>query len=278
MFFLIIDIIMLNSARFLLVLPYTTKYKIMKKAVILLLGLVFSEATAQEDQNISAEKMNIIKTNVTAYAFRNINLSYERAINQWFSVNIGFGTMPEGKVPFINAFLKDEDEKRFQNLRIKVINFTIEPRFYIGQGYGKGFYIAPYYRYSDVSSNIFDFYYDYKGPDGNTYQIPLKGQGKTNGNSGGLMVGVQFFLTKSQNLVLDLWIAGAHYGSGKGDFSMSSDFVLTPDMQAQLKKEIEKLDIPIVDYTVETNANGAKIKVDGPWAGFRSGLSLGYRF
>ncbi|UEQ74522.1 DUF3575 domain-containing protein [Chryseobacterium arthrosphaerae] len=250
----------------------------MKKAVLLLPCVLFAAAQAQETENNPAEKTNIIKTNVTAYAFRNINLSYERAINQWFSVNIGFGTMPEGKVPFINAFLKDEDEKRFQNLRVKATNFTIEPRFYIGHGYGKGFYIAPYYRHSDVSSNTFDFYYDYNGPDGNTYQIPLKGEGSTKGDSGGLMVGVQFFLTTSRNLVLDFWIAGAHYGSGRGDFSMTSNYILTPDMQAQLKKEIENLDIPFVKYTVETNANGARIKVDGPWAGFRSGLSLGYRF
>lgn len=239
---------------------------------------LFSENSAQESETIPADKMNIIKTNVTAYAFRNINLSYERAITQWFSLNIGFGTMFQGKVPFINAFLKDEDEKRFQNLSIKATNFTIEPRFYIGHGYGKGFYFAPYYRFSDVSSNTFDFYYDYDAPGGITYPIPLKGKGSTKGNSGGLMVGVQLFLTKSQNLVLDFWIAGAHYGTGTGDFTMTSDYVLTPDMQAQLKREIENLDLPFVDYTVETNPNGAKVKVDGPWAGFRSGLSLGYRF
>lgn len=250
----------------------------MKNSILFISCFLFSVVQAQETPSSPAEKMNIVKTNVTAYAFRNINLSYERAITRWFSVNIGFGTMPEGKVPFINAFLKDEDEKRFQNLRVKATNFTIEPRFYIGHGYGKGFYIAPYYRHSDVSSNTFDFYYDYNGPDGNTYQIPLKGQGSTRGDSGGLMVGVQFFLTRSQNLVLDFWIAGAHYGSGRGDFSMTSNYVLTSDMQAQLKKEIENLDIPFVKYTVETNANGARIKVDGPWAGFRSGLSLGYRF
>ncbi|ASE62774.1 DUF3575 domain-containing protein [Chryseobacterium indologenes] len=250
----------------------------MKKAIIPVLCFLFSEVSAQEISGPTGERMNIVKTNVTGYVFRNINLSYERAFTQWFSLNIGFGTMPEGKVPFINAFLKDKDEKRFENLRVKATNFTIEPRFYLGQGYGKGFYIAPYYRYSDVSSNTFDFYYDYNGPDGNTYQIPLKGGGSAKGNSGGVMVGVQFFLTRSQNLVLDFWIAGAHYGGGKGDFSMTSDYVLTPDMQAQLKKEIENLDIPFVKYTVETDANGARIKVDGPWAGFRSGLSLGYRF
>jgi hypothetical protein len=27
---------------------------------------------------------------------------------------MGFGTMPEGKVPFINSFLSDEDEKDFR--------------------------------------------------------------------------------------------------------------------------------------------------------------------
>ena len=251
----------------------------MKKLFFIIPCFLFSQTNAQEiTGNTSSEKMNLVKTNVTGYVFRNINLSYERIFNQWFSMSLGFGTMPEGKVPFMNAFLSDEDEDRFQNLRVKATHFTVEPRFYIGKGYGKGFYFAPYYRYSSVSSNTFDFYYDYNAINGVTYQIPLKGTGDTNGNSGGLMIGVQFFLTRSQNLVLDLWIAGAHYGSGKGDFVLTSDYTLTPDMQAQLKEEIENLDIPYVDYTVETNPNGARVKIDGPWAGFRSGLSIGYRF
>ena len=92
------------------------------------------------------------------------------------------------------------------------------------------------------------------------------------------MVGAQFFLNKQHSFVLDFWIAGAHYGSGKGNFSLTSNIILTPEMQNELKREIENLDIPFVDYTVETNANGANIKLDGPWAGFRSGFSLGYRF
>lgn len=253
------------------------KYHIMKKYCIIASSLLFSGFSAQETAGSSSDKLNIVKTNVTAYAFRNINLSYERAFTSWFSVNMGFGAMPEGKVPFINSFLNDQDEQRFQNLEIKSFNFTIEPRFYLGAGYGKGFYIAPYYRYSKITTNTFDFYYDYTFS-GNTLRIPIKGTGNANGNSGGVMVGVQFFLTPSRNLVLDLWIAGAHYGAGKGDFTMTSDVVLTPDMQAQLKKEIEDLDVPYVNYTVETNSSGARVMIDGPWIGFRSGLSLGYRF
>ncbi|MBD3903441.1 DUF3575 domain-containing protein [Chryseobacterium sp. Ch-15] len=255
----------------------------MKKLLLIIPYFIISEATAQEIVNYEPasaaplDKMNIIKTNVTGYAFRNINLSYERSINRWFAINVGFGTVAEGKVPFMNAFLDDSDEKKFQNIRIKATNFTIEPRFYIGEGYGKGFYFAPYYRYSKVSTNTFDFTFDYNAFE-NTYPIPLKGLGDANGNSGGLMVGAQFFLNEQHSFVLDFWIAGAHYGSGKGDFTLTSDVILTPEMQAQLKKEIQNLDVPFVDYSVETNANGARIKVDGPWAGFRSGFSLGYRF
>ncbi|MCY0978884.1 DUF3575 domain-containing protein [Chryseobacterium wangxinyae] len=254
----------------------------MKKLLIIAPLLFISTVSAQETavtevNTVAEDKMNIVKTNVTGYAFRNINISYERSINRWFAINVGFGTVAEGKVPFMNAFLNEEDEKDFKNLKIKATNFTIEPRFYIGQGYGKGFYFAPYYRYSKVSTNTFDYTYDYSAF-GTTIPIPLKGLGDAKGNSGGLMVGAQFFLNKQHSFVLDFWIAGAHYGSGKGDFSLTSDIFLTPEMQAELKREIENLDIPFVDYTVETNTNGARIKVDGPWAGFRSGFSLGYRF
>lgn len=249
----------------------------MKKFLLIIPCCMLTTVNAQKAPAPPSEKMNIIKTNVTAYAFRNINLTYERVINRWFSVSMGFGAMPEGKVPFINSFLNDEDEKRFQNFEAKSFNFTIEPRFYLGAGYGKGFYVAPYYRYSKITSNTFDFYYDYTFS-GTNFQIPLKGFGNANGNSGGVMVGAQFFLTRSRSLVLDLWIAGAHNGAGKGDFTMTSDIPLTPDMQAELKRQIEDLDIPYVNYTVETNTNGARVIIDGPWIGFRTGLSLGYRF
>ena len=83
--------------------------------------------------------MNIVKTNVTAYAFRNINLTYERAFNKWFSISAGFGTMPMGGVPFLNTIVKDAD-KEFTDMQVSNTNFTIETRFYLGSGYGHGFY------------------------------------------------------------------------------------------------------------------------------------------
>ena len=245
----------------------------MKKTIILLATIFILNVNAQETQ-----KLNIIKTNVTAYVFKNINLTYERSINRWFSLNVGFGVVPEGKIPFENSFLNDSDRQKINNLQVKASNYTLESRFYLGKGYGKGFYIAPYYRYSKITSNTFDFVYDYQVTNNLTVPIPLKGFGDTNGNSGGVMIGTQLLLTKSHNLVLDFWIAGAHYGSGKGNFDLTTDQTLTPEMQAKLKQEIDDLNVPFIQYTTTTNPHGAHVDVSGPWAGFRSGISLGFRF
>ena len=90
-------------------------------------------------QNSADDKMNIVKTNVTAYAFRNVNLTYERIINQKFSVAIGFGSMGKGSVPFSKNYIKDTE---LSNVEVSLTNFTIEPRIYLGKGYGHGFYLA----------------------------------------------------------------------------------------------------------------------------------------
>lgn len=227
-------------------------------------------STSLFSQNSSPEKMNIVKTNVTAYAFRNVNLTYERIINKRFSVAVGFGSMGKGSVPFSKSYIKDTE---LSDVEVSLSNFTIEPRIYLGKGYGHGFYLAPYYRHSSFKADHVTLTSNY-----GMGEVPLKISGKANGNSGGLMIGAQWFLGKADNWVLDLWIVGAHYGKGNGDFRGTSSRTLTLSEQQELKNDIEGLDIPFVKYTAVTDANGANIYVDGPWAGVRSGLSVGYHF
>lgn len=221
-------------------------------------------------QNTPSEKMNIVKTNVTAYAFRNVNLTYERILSRKFSVAVGYGSVSKGNIPFSSTFLKDTE---FSDTQVGLTNFTVETRFYLGRGYGQGFYLAPYYRHTTFNADNVTLTVDYE-----TDAVPVKIAGKANGNSAGLMLGVQWFLGKADNWILDFWILGAHYGAGKGDFRGNSSRPLTSQEQAQLKREIEDLDIPYVEYTVVTDPNGATVNLDGPWAGVRSGLSFGYRF
>lgn len=229
-----------------------------------------------QSQNQS-DKLNIVKTNVTAYAFKNFNLTYERAILKWLSLNVSYGTIPSGKISFVDKFIEGSDGKEFSNVRLGSSQFTIEPRFYISgnKSYGEGFYLAPYYRYTNIKLEdaVYNFYSETLQTD-----ISLNISGNATGNSAGLMIGYQWFLGAKKNWVLDLWMIGGHYGKGKGDFNGTTNRILTAQEQNQLRNELQNLDIPIVDYEITTNERGANIKVDGPWAGLRSGLSFGYRF
>ncbi len=185
-------------------------------------------------QETNSEKMNIVKTNVTAYAFRNVNLTYERILSKKFSIAASYGTVSKGKIPFSSSILKDTE---FSDTQVGLSHFTIEPRIYFGQGYGRGFYLAPYYRHTTVNADNVTLNVDFA-----TDTVPMKIAGKATGNSGGLMLGVQWFLGKTDSWILDFWIIGAHYGKGKGDFRGNSARPLTAEEQAQVRKEIEDLD------------------------------------
>jgi hypothetical protein len=53
---------------------------------------------------------------------------------------------------------------------------------------------------------------------------------------------------------------------------------LSEDEQNSLREELSDLDIPLTKETVSVNANGASLKLDGPWAGVRAGISIGIKF
>ena len=73
-----------------------------KKLIPVLLLLFFMSAYSQSP----VDKKNIVKTNLTAYIFRNYNLTYERSLTSWLSIAVSYGKIPEGEVPLLNKFLK----------------------------------------------------------------------------------------------------------------------------------------------------------------------------
>ncbi|WP_228512863.1 DUF3575 domain-containing protein [Planobacterium oryzisoli] len=252
-------------------------HKSLTLAFLSLWGFFSAQVVEEKLPPVPIEKANIIKTNATAYAFRNFNLTYERIFSKTFSLSAGYSTMPEGKVPFIDYFASAEEQLR--DVEVSHQGLTLEGRFYVGKkGYGEGFYLAPYARHGKVDAPEFIYYYTYSDALVGEQEIPLTVRGDASGLSGGLLLGTQFLMGKKKNFVLDLWILGVHYGGGSGDFSARSPYSLNQEQQNQLKRELEELDIPMVKYTVTTNPNGADVAMDGPWAGLRSGLSLGFKF
>ena len=244
----------------------------------LLLGTLFLLSLSMNAQEDDTQRRNIIKTNVTAFAFKNFQLNYERVFTKTFSLSVSYGMIPEGKLPF-SSLLPNDSEVNLEEVELGGSNATLETRFYLGKkGYGHGFYLAPYYRYSTYKVSNFTETIDME-TNGVVYDtVDVTFKGNSSAHSAGLLIGAQWFLGKKDNFVLDAWFLGAHYGTSTGDLDGITDRTLTSVEQQQVQDELDNLDIPVVKYKATVDANGANLKVDGPWAGLRAGISLGYRF
>jgi hypothetical protein len=241
----------------------------------------FSQDAAPEktDSSLSRHKMNIIKTNITGIPLRNYSLQYERVLNKGFSLALSYRIMPEGSIPFksmITNSIEDGDQEaidQVESLQLSNTAITAELRWYVGKkGYGRGFYIAPFFRHANHKANNVSIEYD--SDLGGTEKVDLSGSLVS--NTGGLLFGAQWFLGKA--IVLDWWILGPHYGSGNGDLKGLTSSPMSAQEQDDLRQELEDIDSPLTTKTVYVDANGAAVKLDGPWAGIRAGISLGIRF
>jgi len=258
----------------------------MKPAFTLALTVFFSSffisSYAQRARSEATDdiKKNFFKVNLTAIALKNYSFQYERAFTKTVSVAVSYRTMPNTTLPFKgaieDAIAEEGDQETIDAIRdLRMENFAITPevRFYLGKkGWGRGFYIAPFYRYAEFKASNISFEYG----DNPAIQNKIALSGKLTANTGGLAFGAQWALGKV--VVLDWCILGPHYGGGKGDFSGASGRPLTVTEQQELRRELEDLDIPFSDKTVSVNASGATMKLDGPWAGVRAAISLGIRF
>ena len=222
---------------------------------------------------------NFIKLNFLGIVLKNYQIQFERVLSRKISVAVAYRTMPSTTLPFKNQILKatgtvDPDTKEtIEKLRISNFAITPEIRFYLSKkGYGQGLYIAPFYRYAGFTTNNMVFTFVNSSNTKNTIDL----SGKLTSNTGGILLGLQKFIGKY--ICIDTWLLGPHYGSGKGNFSGVSSMPLSQFEQDNLKQQLENIDIPLTNKTVSVSANGASVKLDGPWGGVRVGVSIGVRF
>lgn len=223
--------------------------------------------------------MNFVKFNATSLVVGAIGFQYERILSKRISLAIGYNTRSSSALPFKQSLLDQVDASDIdtrniiENIQLGGSTITPEIRFYTGKkGYGKGFYIAPFYRNTNIDIEKFTVLYSKVGI--NDASITLSGNFKS--NTAGLLFGAQWGLGKLVSL--DWWIAGPHIGNGKGDIEGLSDQPLTAFEQNEVRKVLNDFDIPLTKKTVEVSAAGAKLALDGPWAGLRAGISIGIRF
>jgi hypothetical protein len=227
----------------------------------------------------ASHKMNMIKINLTALPLKNYGFQYERVLSRKFSFLLGYRTMPQGVLPLQNTIVDlvadgdAETEKQIKDLTLGNTAITPEIRLYLSRkGYGRGFYVAPFYRNATFKAGGINI--EYESTPTITKTMALSG--KITGNTFGLQIGAQWNLGKY--VCLDWFIIGPHIGTGKGELAGTSSQPLTATEQADLRQGLEDLDIPLSDKTVIVNANGATVKLDGPFAGVRAGISIGIKF
>lgn len=229
-----------------------------------------------------AGQMNAVKMNVLALPFRSFSFQYERVAAKRISVALGVAIIPRGSFPWLGSFKSIiGDEKTFNELkqaRVGGVAITAAPRFYVGKHGGlRGFYIAPYLRYSTYGLNADQFEYEVTvetefGTLHDTRHIPLTG--RINSFTGGVLFGAQWRI--ASRLTLDWWILGAAYGGATGNLTGTA--TLSPEEQEGLREELNELEIPMVKTTAMVDANGGRLHLKGPWAGIRSGVAIGFLF
>lgn len=240
--------------------------------LLLLMGIQF--VAAQEIKKDSTQKIdkNIVKINLIGFS---INGQYERLLSKRFSVALSYKFLPSGKFLFRGLIpMSDPQAKEsLDNLIVSNSAITPELRLYVGKkGYGQGFYLAPFFRSASFSGKGIgiDFTLDNGQPA--TFDM----SGKIKSNTFGLLLGAQWKLGK--RIWLDWQILGPHYGTASGNITGISSVSLSATEQTSLANALRDIDLPFTNETVTVKANQATLGLTGPWAGLRTGISLGIGF
>lgn len=233
----------------------------------IILGLFTVQGFAQIQKTAAPDTgKNLIKLNFASLALKTFSVQYERAVYKKVSVGLGVRIMPKGSLPFSSSF--DSIDDQLGSLELGNVAITPEIKFYMGKGVFKGFYVAPFLRYTNYNASI-----NYEFESGNTPEImPLSG--KINTFTGGVLLGAQWRI--ANKIYFDWSIFGPQYGFSSGE--LKGVRTLNAQEQQDLSDELNDIDLPVGKVKSTVTANGATVKFDGPWAGIRANLGIGYRF
>jgi len=106
---------------------------------------------------------NIVKLNVSSLVVKNYNVTFERKILPHITLSLGVRYMPLTGMPLANLLEPTSQSVDLGNSKVGSLAITPEIRFYLW-GAMKGFYTAPYLRYSHFNLQLPVRYKDYSNP------------------------------------------------------------------------------------------------------------------
>ena len=275
----------------------------MKKLLSFFLALAVSAPLLAQKEKFNPstgallDGKTIIKANLTSPFLNGYAFSAERILTKGLSLQVGVAKRNDSKLPFSESIEKElAGHKDFSVNNLTIGSFAVTPelRWYTGGNYGKGFYLMAYYRYQKYTMQGLEAKTELSTTTAGVStkeDVNIASSGDLTTKSFGAGFGVQWFLGKKKNIVLDWNILGAHYG--KGTLNLSGTFTSKKELSKEQLDELEKFvsdnlkevqklqDTQVKGVNVEVNAKDKKISVKDmstPWAWLRTSLSIGIRF
>ncbi|WKW46028.1 DUF3575 domain-containing protein [Myroides sp. JBRI-B21084] len=243
----------------------------MKHKITLLLSLICLCGYSQANHSFGDSK-NIVKWNVLGLTSSTLSVQYERILSENISFATTVNIMPQRSIPYFDNVRKTINDAGatdiLKDVRMQAYSVIPEVRYYFGKESAQGFYIAPFFRYDRF---VLDFPIEYIYKNELAF-ITL--DGSVNGFSGGLSFGAQWQL--ATNWYLDVNFLGLSYGGANG--KLSGKRPLDAEEQTNVKDALSDLEIDVIKYKYNVDANGAEVKIKGPWANAKFAVAVGYRF
>src|SRR6476619_7238044 len=101
------------------------------KNFIVLIALACGFPAISQDN----EGSNMAKVNLSAFAFKGLNLQYERKVTHGITVGLAYGKIPTSGIPYKSVFEKliDDPNVIVGDFRVGTSIFTPEIRFYFSE-------------------------------------------------------------------------------------------------------------------------------------------------
>lgn len=250
-------------------------------SIFMLAGICFASS-------VYAQPENVVRMGVSSFAANHFNLAYERVLGDKTSANLQFGYVYGFGGSALNNSQVEDITTGFDLNPFTGIVIHPEFRFYSAKhGAPRGFYFAPYFRYSNVSS---DGTYNWDAGVPGAVPNIMTSTVRYSHAGLGIQLGTQFMI-KDMVAIDFFWMGPRLYAQNTYTFSLKgnpdpsgmggldmTDVAQSVDLEGSIG------DLPVVggliNYSQTASADELEMKIKHPIFLFpwRFGLSVGYAF